>query len=153
MNDVVEFPEWIIAGAAVTMVLVTGIGYLWNHHILNEMKKSRDADALPILEFGATWASRTVYFVVKNIGNGIARNIEFTVTFEGYDQQEPIKDNQINISPQNQEHWSINMIPEYLTEHGSTVTMKIKCEFEDVYSKKFKISKEQSLNQKIFSNK
>ena len=142
--------EWIIAAATVSMVVVAIAGIIWNHRTLNELKIARKAEALPVLEFGVGWNKRNVFFVIQNIGNGIARNIKLKTEFEGYDQK-PIESENKNISPDNQNNWSLNMMPEYLLEHGSTVTMKIYCEFEDVYGEKFIIDKEQKMNETHFS--
>jgi len=136
--------EWIIAAAAVSMVVVALVGAIWNNRTLNELKIARKATALPVLEFGVTWNDRNVLFVIKNVGNGIARNIKFKTEFEGYDQK-PIESENENISPDNQNNWAVNMIPQYFHEHGSTVTMKINCEYEDIFGEKFNISKEQKM--------
>jgi len=144
--------EWIIAAAAVSMVVVALAGVIWNHRTLNELKIARKAVALPVLEFGVSWNKRNVLFVIQNIGNGIARNIKLKTEFEGYDQK-PIESENKNISPDNQNNWSLNMIPAYFLEHGSTVTMKIHCEFEDVYGEKFIIDKEQKMNEKTLTIK
>ena len=99
--------EWIIAAATVSMVVVVLVGTIWNHRTLNELKIARKASALPVLEFGVSWASQNMLFVIKNIGNGIARNIKFKTEFEGYDQ-EPIESENNNISPDNQNNWAMN---------------------------------------------
>lgn len=143
--------EWIIAAAAVSMVVVALVGAIWNHRTLNELKIARKATALPVLEFGVSWASQNMLFVIKNIGNGIARNIKFKTEFEGYDQQKPIESENNNISPDNQNNWAMNMIPQYFHEHGSTVTMKINCEYENIFGEKFNISKEQKMTAHTFS--
>ena len=44
--------EWVIAGAAVAMVIVSLVDIISNKQNLTELKKSRKAAALPILEFG-----------------------------------------------------------------------------------------------------
>jgi len=136
--------EWIIAAAALSMVVVALVGVIWNHRTLNELKIVRQAAALPVLEFGVSWTNQNMLFVIKNIGNGIARNIKFKTEFEGYDQK-PIKSENNNIAPDDQNNWALNMIPQYFHEHGSTVTMKINCEYEDIFGEKFNISKEQKM--------
>jgi len=144
---------WVAAFAAVAAVIVAVVGFLWNYLSLNEMNKTRNAAAIPILEFGATHNPKKVYFVVKNVGNGVACNLKLNVIFEGYELQKGLDDSGINIAPMDQRNWEIDMIPEYLNEHGLSVITKIKVEFEDVYEKKFKNTIEQKLSSNIFSLK
>ena len=147
-------PEWIIAGATVTMVIVVAVGFFWNYLALREMKKNREAQALPSLEFGILLTERQSFFAAQNIGNGIARNVKLRVDFEGYDNQPPI-DTKLNIGngADHRQVWQIDPIPQYIMEHGSTIHAKIKCEYEDIYGKKMSLETRQSFNQKRFPNK
>lgn len=128
------------------MVVIAVAGLIWTHRTLNELKTTRKAKALPVLQFGVGIDGQELFFVIKNIGNGLARNIELKIEFEGYDHK-TIDIKNINISSENQTNLPLVINRTYYSEHGSTITMKIHCEFEDIYGKTFETSTDQKMNQ------
>lgn len=138
--------EWIIAVATVAMVVIAVAGLTWTHRTLNELKTSRKAEALPVLQFGVGINGQEMFFVIKNIGNGLARDITLKVEFEGYDHK-TINSKNVNIPSGGQMNLPLSINSTYYSEHGSTITMKIHSEFEDIYGETFETSTVQSMNQ------
>jgi len=137
-------PEWVIAIATIVMVIVVGLGFWTNQKILNEMKVNRKASTLPLLEFGSTWDQHHSSFVVKNIGNGLAKNIHLQVEFEVYKGINNSNE-KLDLPAGKRALYGIDPIPVYMLEHRQTIIAKIKFEFQDVFGEKFSGDQEQNL--------
>jgi len=76
-------PEWVTAIAAVVVASAASIGFIFNAKILKEMRRGRIAESKPVLDFGMSYSNHKAVFTVKNIGHGLATNIQLKVKFEG----------------------------------------------------------------------
>ena len=95
-----------------------------------------------------SWDDHHSSFVVKNIGNGLAKNIHLQVEFEGYEGIDNI-DTRLDLPAGKKFRYGIDPIPMYMVEHRDTIIAKIKYEFQDVYSEKFSGNLEQNLTKTI----
>ena len=142
-------PEWIGAIATVVVAIVASIGFLFNAKILNEMKRGRIAQSKPVLDFGMSYSNHRAMFTVKNIGHGLAMNIQLNVEFEGWSTK-PIKSEPFDLAIDGRFSFGTGAIDLAIVEHGSKITSIIECTYEDVYKNKTKINKKQKWSDKIF---